>query len=221
MTSASLAHFVGRTRELALLGEAWHDARRGRGSVCALVGEPGIGKTWLAERICREALDSGGDVAWGRCWDGPGTRAYWPWLEALRGLGTSPLDVTFDNAEDGDEARFDRFESVVRELRRSAEERALVVVLDDMHWADSSSALLASFVARALRGMAALGYGVLTNVFPWLLMFPAMGLGIMGLAAPPELMLLRSSFLNHVLYGIGIGLVFTLAKQAQQGITVA
>jgi hypothetical protein len=50
----------------------------------------------------------------------------------------------------------------------------------------------------------ALGFGILTNLLPWLLMFPSMGFGTFGGAAPAELMLLRSSFLGHVLFGAGL-----------------
>jgi hypothetical protein len=58
----------------------------------------------------------------------------------------------------------------------------------------------------------ALGFGALTNVFPWLLMFPAMGYGFFGQSAPGDWLLLRSSFLNHVLYGVGFGIVLSLTK---------
>jgi hypothetical protein len=50
----------------------------------------------------------------------------------------------------------------------------------------------------------ALGFGLLTNLLPWLFMFPSMGFGAFGGAAPAELMLLRTSFLNHVLFGAGL-----------------
>jgi hypothetical protein len=52
--------------------------------------------------------------------------------------------------------------------------------------------------------VAALAFGMLTNVLPWLFMFPAMGLGAFGRAAPPELMLLRTSFVNHFVFGLGV-----------------
>jgi hypothetical protein len=55
-------------------------------------------------------------------------------------------------------------------------------------------------------GLFAIGFGVVTNVLPWLVMFPAMGYGWLGSAAPPEWLLLRTSFVNHVLYGVGFGL---------------
>jgi len=51
---------------------------------------------------------------------------------------------------------------------------------------------------------AALGYGVATCVFPWLLVFPALGFGLFGRRGPPELRLFTSSLLNHLAYGFGL-----------------
>lgn len=56
----------------------------GRGQLFCLVGEPGIGKTRLAEEIANDAERVGAKVAWGRCWEGGGAPAYWPWTQALR-----------------------------------------------------------------------------------------------------------------------------------------
>jgi hypothetical protein len=52
----------------------------------------------------------------------------------------------------------------------------------------------------------ALGFGTLTNLLPWLWMFPSMGFGAFGHLAPAELMLLRSSFVNHIIFGAGLAL---------------
>jgi hypothetical protein len=50
----------------------------------------------------------------------------------------------------------------------------------------------------------ALTFGVCTNALPWFWMFPSMGFGVLGRAGPPELLLLRSSFVNHVIFGLGL-----------------
>ena len=47
-------------------------------------------------------------------------------------------------------------------------------------------------------------YGLATCVFPWFLMFPALGFGLLGLKAPPKLRLLSTSVVNHLFYGIGL-----------------
>lgn len=50
----------------------------------------------------------------------------------------------------------------------------------------------------------AFGYGVATCVFPWFLMFPAFGFGLLGLRGPPELRLFTTSLINHLFYGFGL-----------------
>lgn len=52
--------------------------------------------------------------------------------------------------------------------------------------------------------LVALGFGVATCVFPWLLMFPAFGFGLLGLRGPRELRLFTTSLINHLFYGIGL-----------------
>jgi hypothetical protein len=52
----------------------------------------------------------------------------------------------------------------------------------------------------------ALGFGLLTNALPWLLMFPAMGYGWFGLHGPPKTRLFPSSFVTHFFYGVGLWL---------------
>ena len=50
----------------------------------------------------------------------------------------------------------------------------------------------------------ALGYGLATTVFPWLLVLPALGFGFLGLKGPPELKMFTTSLLNHLSYGFGL-----------------
>jgi class 3 adenylate cyclase len=76
--------FVGRERELTELRASLAGVAGGRGQLFCLVGEPGIGKTRLAEEIATDAERAGAKVAWGRCWEGGGAPAYWPWTQALR-----------------------------------------------------------------------------------------------------------------------------------------
>ena len=52
--------------------------------------------------------------------------------------------------------------------------------------------------------LVALGYGFATCVFPWFLLFPALGFGLFGLRGPPELRLFTSSLMNHLFYGFGL-----------------
>src|SRR5919201_902741 len=78
--------FVGRERELAELSAGLDDALAGRGRLFLLVGEPGIGKSRLADEFASRAKQRGANVLWGRCWEAGGASAYWPWVQALRSL---------------------------------------------------------------------------------------------------------------------------------------
>ena len=77
--------FIGRARETAVLTDAVQDALSGRGRLVMLLGEPGIGKTRLAEEAATRAAASGARVLWGRCWEGGGAPAFWPWIQVIRG----------------------------------------------------------------------------------------------------------------------------------------
>jgi eukaryotic-like serine/threonine-protein kinase len=76
--------FVGRTAELAVLTADLDAAVAGRGGVVLLAGEPGIGKTRLAEELAAHATARGVVVLWGRCWEGEGAPAFWPWVQVVR-----------------------------------------------------------------------------------------------------------------------------------------
>jgi tetratricopeptide (TPR) repeat protein len=78
------ATFVGRNREREELRSALADAVAGRGRLFLLAGEPGIGKTRLADELAGEATSLGAQVAWGRCWESRDAPAYWPWIQVLR-----------------------------------------------------------------------------------------------------------------------------------------
>jgi len=83
-TNVTAGRFVGREHELALLRQALDDARDGHGRLVMLVGEPGIGKATLAGEFERIARQHGAQVLWGRCWEGDGAPAFWPWVQVIR-----------------------------------------------------------------------------------------------------------------------------------------
>src|SRR5262249_5588197 len=76
--------FVGRERELEEMRAALEDSLSGGGRLLLLVGEPGIGKTRTAEELATYAQVRGAKVHWGRCVEGEGAPAYFPWAQAIR-----------------------------------------------------------------------------------------------------------------------------------------
>src|SRR5256885_12726175 len=81
--------FVGRTADLAQLRRAVSQAVDGHGRLALIAGEPGIGKTRLADVLAGWSTDRGVCALWGRCRDGDSAPAFWPWIEVLRGYATS------------------------------------------------------------------------------------------------------------------------------------
>lgn len=82
--SLSYRVFVGRQREMAELRAALDDALSGDGRLVMLAGEPGIGKTRIAQELAAVAEGRGVRVLWGRCYEGGGAPPYWPWAQAIR-----------------------------------------------------------------------------------------------------------------------------------------
>jgi DNA-binding SARP family transcriptional activator len=170
--------FVGRVPELAELMAGLDDAFAGRGRLFLVVGEPGIGKSRLAEEVMRHARARGARVLVGRCWEAGGAPAYWPWVQALRaavrdtdsaallahlGAGAAQLaqivpelrqrfpDLPEPPALESEVARFRLFDATAEFLGNISRAPPTVLVLDDLHAADAPSLLLLRFLARELR----------------------------------------------------------------------
>ena len=136
---------LDRARELGELSELVADAARGVGGVVLLGGEPGIGKSRLAEAAAEMAREAGLASAWGRCREGAGAPPFWPWTQVVRSLG-----ATVDWSPAGKEARFRLFAAVIDVLLETARPAGLLVVLDDAYRADDSSLRLLGFLADQL-----------------------------------------------------------------------
>ena len=80
------ATLIGRDRELRRLDGLLGEAATGRGGVCMVTGEPGIGKTALTYELRRRATDAGARWLEGRCISYGAALPYWPYVELLRGL---------------------------------------------------------------------------------------------------------------------------------------
>jgi DNA-binding SARP family transcriptional activator len=175
---AAADELVGREDQLAALDAVLADARGGRGRVVLVAGEPGIGKTRLAEETARRGAAAEMQVAWGRCHEGDGAPALWPWAQVVRQLaadlapeqlaamlgpsatrlgpllpelaGSGPPPGPWPIA-DLAAARFQLNQAVAGLLRLLAEARPLLVIIDDLHWADVPSLSLLAFLAAELK----------------------------------------------------------------------
>lgn len=128
---------AGRDAELAALTELLDRAATGRPSYAVLTGEPGIGKSRLAAELVLVARRSGARVLVGRCSQDDGAPPLWPWKGVLDGLGEELLEDA--PADDGEGGQFRAWERIARIVRTAARDQPTVVVLDDLHWADTST----------------------------------------------------------------------------------
>src|ERR687894_1230560 len=146
---------VGRDRELSVLNDRLTAARDGRGSLVLISGEAGIGKTALADALCREAADLGAHVLTGHCFDRTETPPYGPWIQIARRVqALSDIANTLPVPRlDGATSQADLFTQTRDFLVALTAERLLVLVLEDLHWADSASLDLLRFIARGIDEM--------------------------------------------------------------------
>jgi DNA-binding CsgD family transcriptional regulator/tetratricopeptide (TPR) repeat protein len=175
MLQHASGQLFGRDHELAVLIRALADSERGEARIIWVGGEPGIGKTRLAEELSAAATKRA-TVAWARCVDADAAPPYWPWAEAIRGLlrtitleelqlpasclerlgalvpdlARHPATAAWFAALRTASNRYQLFDAVRTLLRRASSRTPLVLILDDLHQADAGSLLLLEFVAREL-----------------------------------------------------------------------
>jgi ATP/maltotriose-dependent transcriptional regulator MalT len=160
-----------------MLRSALEEALSGQGRLVVVAGEPGIGKTRTAQELAAYAETQGTEVVWGRCYEEEGTPPYWPWVQIIRsylqqregeqlasvvGPGAADIaeivpqvrekltDLQPPPALEPEQARFRLFESISTFLKNAAQTQPLLLVLDDLHWADQASLLLLEFLAREM-----------------------------------------------------------------------
>ncbi|MEO6398524.1 MAG: AAA family ATPase, partial [Tepidiformaceae bacterium] len=177
IASPSAGPFVGRGLELQRLAGCLREAKDGHGRLAMVVGEPGIGKTRLIEEAARQAEADGFTVLWGRCYEGDWAPPYVPFAEALTalvrradlrelradlGFGGPPLarispvprerlpDLPEPASLGPNEEQFRIFDAVVQLLRATANRRQMLLVIDDLHWADAGTLNMLRYVSRCL-----------------------------------------------------------------------
>ncbi|HEV8624897.1 MAG TPA: AAA family ATPase, partial [Acidimicrobiia bacterium] len=148
MAATPPSAFVGREAELARLAAALEEAEQGRAPAIVVEGESGAGKTRLLREFAGLAADRGAKVLFGRCVDcGDAGPPYWPIIEALRPL-TGPDDPGRGPGDD----RWRYFEDVLDRLEEAGRHSPVVLLLDDLHWADRSTRDLLGFLLANLAG---------------------------------------------------------------------
>ena len=168
--------FAGRVGARELLQTRWKQACVDARSIVLVAGEPGIGKTRLVSELARGAHADGAVVLLGRCFEEVGA-PYAPFVEALRHLVSyCPVDLLEAHVgaagadlerlvpelgrrlgdalpsvptRDAESQRIRMFDAVVDLLARSGERAPVLLVLDDLHWADASSVELLMWISRA------------------------------------------------------------------------
>jgi DNA-binding SARP family transcriptional activator len=162
----------GRQAELGRLRELLDGAIQGRGHVATVVGEAGVGKTRLVSSLAAEALSRGCRVLVGHCHESDSILPFGPWVDACRSgqLGADEdilgalhparraelsrlfPEVGVAGAPPPVDSALALFESLAQLLEQAAAGQSLVVVLEDLHWADEMSLRLLAFVSRRVAG---------------------------------------------------------------------
>lgn len=166
---------VGREEPLGLIEDALLASHRGEGRIVLVAGESGVGKTRLASSLRDRAVRGGVSVMWGSCSEVEVNLPYLPFLEAFgnyiaslniqdvsRQLGPArrPLARLFPQLEpessvpdsdDSGRARLRLYEAMLSLMNLAAHERGLLLVIDDLQWADGSTREFLDYLARRLR----------------------------------------------------------------------
>lgn len=169
--------FVGREREMDTLRTSLEEMLAGQGRAVVVLGEPGIGKTRLVTELTPYAQGRGVRVLIGRCPDSDGAPPYWLWVQIVRtyvsecddqqlrtamGVGTADIaqvipavrdrlpDLAPSPRLDPEQERFRFFDSLTTFFKNVAKRQPLLLVLDDLQWADAPSLLFLQFLVREI-----------------------------------------------------------------------
>ncbi len=183
--------FVGRGVELSQLEGYLTNAVRGQGSIAMIGGEPGVGKTRLAQELAEEARREGAIVFMGACYEVETATPFAPFVEILGATArTVPKEVFKEIVGDSgpelarfypelrvmfpdipepielpaEQERRYTFNSIGRYVSRAAAVRPVMLILDDLHWADEATLQLVQYLASLIDDLAALIVGTYRDV---------------------------------------------------------
>jgi DNA-binding SARP family transcriptional activator len=127
---------VGRDTEIGTLNDLLDLADTGTPAFAAILGEPGMGKSRLTEELAGLAMARGAQVLVGRCSQDEGAPPLWPWSSVLAGLGAA---LPVEPGTQDESTQFRAWDDICATLLTASRDRTVLVVLDDLHWADVSS----------------------------------------------------------------------------------
>ena len=152
---------IGRDHPAGILRAEIGRSAASHGGLVLVTGEAGIGKTSLVTGAAEDARELGAVVLSGTCWDSDSAPGYWPWVQVLRALRrvataeeraaaeTPALSVLLgESTGSASVDEFQLYDAVTTALVSLSQHRPVVVVLDDLHWADPASVKLLEFAAR-------------------------------------------------------------------------
>ncbi len=157
---------IGRDHSAGLLRAEIGRVADSHGGLVLVTGEAGIGKTTLVTDAMDAARRGGALVLSGSCWDSAAAPGFWPWTQVVRGLRRHATEGEWaaveqatggalaallgdkPGGESGPADGFQLYDAVASALVAVSQRRPVVVVLDDLHWADPASVRLLEFVAQ-------------------------------------------------------------------------
>jgi DNA-binding CsgD family transcriptional regulator len=171
--------FVGREAEVDALKRLLDEARGGSGALVAVSGEPGIGKSRLAEELAAAAREAGFVTLAGHCYEGNATAPYTPLVEAIEtaalardavagllaqliaaGAGAPERELA------AEQERHALFTGVRDLLSGLGSDGGVLLVIEDLHWAGVPLVLLLRYLAQFVQGERVLVLGTLRSVDP-------------------------------------------------------
>ena len=145
---------VGRERERAGVTQVLLAAVSGTPGAALVVGDPGTGKTRLVDDALATAADLGLVAAVGRCSQDDGAPPLWPWYALLDGLGIdrpAELERVADDRDAGPERAFAVQDALARAVRDRARDQPVLLVVEDLHWADTRTLRALTHLVSTLR----------------------------------------------------------------------